>query len=561
MDKPQGASALKPTKSVYITFPINDLVRDDPRYRFHAAASSTLNNNVSPLFASANFASDIDYDSIRPALQLASLLIKTPCIQGYWLAATTLPPKETKYTDRPGSYQALWRRQRPVSQGQSRKMNKVLAGLAPYIQFKLDDLPTTTAGRCYRGERWVSGKVFPGGEIGNASTITLARWLYEDFLRAAQRNQDEPGATQHQDALFRAYFGIARVIVHELAHAVWHARWGSNKNVSMPFEDRTFSEDGFDWESTVFDGIVDPFGGHCYVKEWPAISMIEHYVRTRHEDVGIAASFDELTTAGVDKVWRIPECMIRGFFQQDFWNVTIPNMGAKAFQVPKLIGYRLVSSGRDVREHCACESCVLMRDFVERANARGNGRLTPGRSVKKLLAEQEEKSRRASHGNKNGTTTEAPRQPLDQPAQDNGGPSPDGTVPEVKCGRDGYRKFQYAMGDKDTRSIHSFAIGADFKSCLDGTVVASKHFRAVANMELEKFGLPEALVSPLRAPEDRMDEEEAVKAIFSDILPHMSIEQFKALTREEGLGVLRQRYGSDAIAWLLELGKRLGDRG
>lgn len=74
--------------------------------------------------------------------------------------------------------------------------------------------------------------------------------------------------------------------------------------------------------------------------EWLAVFTIEHYLRIKGHDIGVAASLEHLTATGVEKLWRVPECFIRGFFQKEFWELIVPTTGAAAFKLPKVIGYR-----------------------------------------------------------------------------------------------------------------------------------------------------------------------------------------------------------------------------
>ena len=52
-------------------------------------------------------------------------------------------------------------------------------------------------------------------------------------------------------------FSLAKIICHELAHAFRFARFDPSRISGVAFEHRYMTEDGFEWESSVFGGQLD----------------------------------------------------------------------------------------------------------------------------------------------------------------------------------------------------------------------------------------------------------------------------------------------------------------
>lgn len=474
-----------PGVPVYKTFPIDDLMSNDPRHQFRASAKVTLDNPVSAIINRRNMG-NMNFDTILPSLQLVTLLLETPCLMGYYSGICLSVPRTVKYYDKPGEYKAIFRKPEPLSAEDVAGIKKFFAALAPYIQFEHGELPDTTNGTTQGEGPPIPGGTFAIGSIGGRSRIRINTRIYKELLIAIMAYEHDPESSIAQESLFTNYFHLAHILGHEIAHAVRSARWGDPRVFSFPFENRAFSEDGFDWESTVFSGILapnlQPSKPEYGFKEWPCGSTIEHYLRKGATDIAITTSLQSLTSTQSCPLWRIAPCVLRAFFQKDFWASVVPKMGSAALRPPKLLGVRVAPVSIGKCFSCNCDSCFWMKEYALRAYDRGNGRIAEVGSRRDELVQLELARLEAERmvGGGGGSDRAEDQVRLASLAKR----TPEHTKPSESCVRhEGWRVWLGPKSPADKRDIHTFGVPLFFKSHSDGTLVTAKDFDCIEAFE------------------------------------------------------------------------------
>lgn len=444
----------------YFTYPLDELVREDPRYQFRSSASVTLDNAVHSCFAKCNIDANLDYNVMFPVFQVMTKELETPRSMGYFSANCVSVPRDVKYTDRAGTYLAVYRQPEPLSEETVAKTKDFLEALAPHLRFQHSEMDSL--GTCSpRGEQ-LPAKTLPVELIGRGSTICLSSDEYRILLDAASQYEKNPESRQNQDRLFSSYFGIAQILLHELAHAVAFARWGQREKFCMPFEDRVWCEDGFDFESTLFGGSIESSGESVWVTEWPSPALVESYLRTGPADIAVTAPLESIAAANHGNVWRMPPCFVRAFFQKEFWDRVVPLMGAAGLDTPKLLGYRRAPQGLGTCYSCDCESCFWLKEYVMRAHGRGNGPLDATGTRAEELNSREIKRRRNKRKHVRSRFKDAPHKAAEHlqklksdttvPKLEDGS---DHQTPSADCIRGVWSRWLGPRNADDTRNVDS----------------------------------------------------------------------------------------------------------
>ena len=85
---------------------------------------------------------------------------------------------------------------------------------------------------------------------GRGTDISISSARYDELCTAFTLREIAPH-------LYREVaFSTAVIVCHEFVHAVQNARSGGDQCPAPGFEERWVSEQGFDWESTVFGGHI-----------------------------------------------------------------------------------------------------------------------------------------------------------------------------------------------------------------------------------------------------------------------------------------------------------------
>ena len=246
-------------------------------------------------------------------------------------------PRYTKHCDHELDEWAFQEKGSKLSTRDMAMYNLALSTLADMVVFiasskthsKTEDL-TLHSGECGR-EHSICGQ---NTHLYHGSTILFSR--------------EEIDAHTHAEKcypLYRGDFGIkwrtfmtAKILLHELMHAMAHARLGNFNNI--PFGSNKAVQTGYEWENYVFGRVICPsnlkwsgFGDDesLMIKDWPAASITRRY-----QHLG----------------WLLP-VMHHWFdklFTTEFWEKTVPEQGVSALRAPRIRGYRVhVRRGRKLR--------------------------------------------------------------------------------------------------------------------------------------------------------------------------------------------------------------------
>ena len=123
-------------------YPIEKLLNKEERERFVPANRDAkqmwmnLDNPVHPIFAQDRFeyAPYVEYEVLKPALQLASLLIDTPCLLDYYYAVLLSKPRAIAPADGP-KYLSLFRKGSKLNAKEIARIRAALVELAPHVNF------------------------------------------------------------------------------------------------------------------------------------------------------------------------------------------------------------------------------------------------------------------------------------------------------------------------------------------------------------------------------------------------------------------------------------------
>ena len=496
---PSASSPVNGTKPppVWISYPIDELVSNDLRYQFRSASTITLDNAVNPTMARERWSgSGIDFDAILPALQLSAKLIDLPQSRRYYSANVLSLPRQVNYTDKAGTYMAIFRKPLPLSRADDAALAKFWQDFAPSLKFALADFPSSSAQAATARDKTspVRRDVFPVTSLGHGSTIKISRSMYHGLIEAVACYRTNPHSTYNQERLFTEYFGLAKILAHELAHAVAMGRWPDSRTLCMPFEDQLFCEDGFLWESCVFGGAtVNTHGPWAWFTDYPSGAIVEQYVRKRGIDVAVTGSLQTVLSADHANSWVILPCFIRALFQKSFWRQTLPRLGEEAaWRFPKLLGHRLAPTGLGTCEKCYCQSCFRMKEFFMRSYARGNKPIKKEGRYESALADLE-KARMAAEMHREGVQqwqvfsqnghARSARRTQFPAAGAAFIPTENDTsrhsIPPAACIHGTWAEWSGPKSAEDSRKLESFGVPSGFVSHTDGSVVVVESLNAV----------------------------------------------------------------------------------
>lgn len=304
-----------------------------------------LDNDINVLFAARNFYG-VRYEVLEPALRLASLLLETPCLMQYWYAAFFSLKHFPSSNDPSQTSKAIARKETALTAKEVAQVRLKFAGLAQHVRF----YGSPRLCRCGFAGATCSAEsrlnLALSGFEGNASDIIIDPTTYEEICEA----YDDIHAT---DKLREIYLGLAVTLCHEVSHAVHNARFSARDRIG--FEDQNFSEEGYDWENTVFGGIISHGGDSITMSDWPSRRKCEHYLRCVRGG-GMFLHALPAAEVEVDLEWRVPASYIRKVFSQAFWSKVSANPAdTEALKVPRLLAYRSIPSGP--HGCCDCVNC------------------------------------------------------------------------------------------------------------------------------------------------------------------------------------------------------------
>ena len=161
----------------YLTYPLDELVRDDPCYRFRVCTRVTLDNTVNLMFDKGNVDANLDYGAMLPIFQLMTKRIETQALMGYFSANCLSEPQDVKYADHKGTYRAIFRQPEPLREDQIAQIKQFFVALAPYLHFEQGGMPDqTTDGTCGMTNRAIqdSANAFGVRCCGAGSVIRIS---------------------------------------------------------------------------------------------------------------------------------------------------------------------------------------------------------------------------------------------------------------------------------------------------------------------------------------------------------------------------------------------------
>lgn len=330
-----------------------------------------LSNEIHAVFRRRNFKniSDIEYDALKHSLQFASLFLTTPELAGFPHAILVGAYKHIPHPD--DDYLDEWAFQEKGSKLSTRDMamyNLALTNLADMVEFIADDTNTVLHSGDCSPERHICSH---DTHLLHGSTIRFSR---EDV---------EAHTQQGRYGLYKGDFGIkwrtfeaAKIFLHELMHAMAHARLGWLDNI--PFESNKVVETGYEWDNHIFGGAICHSklrystlndNASLMIRDWPAASITRTYQR-----LGYCIDVREEPWS-IEMHWWLLPVMSEWFeklFTHEFWKKTVPEQGAGALKPPRVRGYRVkvAEDGSTSFFDSSCEDadscgCAIPAGYIE----------------------------------------------------------------------------------------------------------------------------------------------------------------------------------------------------
>ena len=460
---------------VFRRFPIDSLLPAEQSVELLPNTPlSTLENAIHPCFARERWqgltASELD--AITPALQLASLLIETPQLLDYWRAAFLSTPQDVSSQSGFGSNMAIFKRGSPLTRGELHAVQARFQVLANNIQLTRDPDPEESSD----GITWylrspTEAQARALGLQGCQSRIEMSASLINWVIECTGKLHVYPANTKFQLELATSWLAFANTIVHELAHCVQFARWGYKESRHMQFEQQDASEQGFDWENTVWGGELALRPGERTLRPWPRVSLAEHYLLSSSSG---AKTFVPLGKMPDDSCvyWQVPPRFIRSLFQQHFWDVTVPLKGSPALLVPKLLGVRRLRTGTRNPYTCACAACLEFYEHEYVVRSQGSTPPVPLEAVKDHVRKELQARRQAAGiGDEVSAALQEDHCSL---------------TSEVSCDRGGWKSWYGRFLLCETPDAKTLGVPTGFTSLSDGSLVADEHFDTVSKWQVRE---------------------------------------------------------------------------
>lgn len=238
-----------------------------------------LSKPIHRIFRRSNFdLQDHEYDLMRPGLQLASRLISPPTPISFWHTIMKRDVREIKYPLHPLGenvvHYEFFDSPATLTAPQVREVEAALIRIADITRFAVDEDDELSP--------WCMETCL--SEDGSlVSTIKIPRAAFREMQKAADKSTNN----NDEDYSIVTSFMLARTLVHELAHVVYHLYYGDDEFYYLPGQ--AVDEVGFTWEDQVFGGLVNykvfyrdnlvP-SYHAVIHPWPNAHMISKYLQT-----------------------------------------------------------------------------------------------------------------------------------------------------------------------------------------------------------------------------------------------------------------------------------------
>ena len=215
--------------------------------------ASTLTNPVHPLFARKNF---VDcpaevYDTLKPALRLASMILLHCATSAYWHTAAFGKREVCSLNALRGEHSIRIRKDVPWSEDNARRFESHLTNIANHVRFYFNGVSPDT--KIY-GMCWLPCEhkrfILPLDAVWvHYAKIHIAFDFYTTAVRLSKtKNPDS-------DMVLRFNFLLANTILHEIAHFLEYAY--NDSFTDEPYmNDNGYSEAGFAFEQKTFGGHI-----------------------------------------------------------------------------------------------------------------------------------------------------------------------------------------------------------------------------------------------------------------------------------------------------------------
>lgn len=303
-----------------------------------------LANPIHAIFRRSNFGnvSNDEYDAMATTLRLATRLLTTKEIAGFPHAILVA---RYGHWRGPGYHEEWWFQEKlpKLTDQDMAEYEAALSTFADMVTFTA--VTSENAGCGYCNMNWHL-RAPRASRLQAGSTIRFSRddvtWTMDN------RGTSSELASQKHSLI------TAKLLCHELMHAMVHARLGNltNKPFDMPFGRQTVVETGYEWEDYVFGGLLAgqrPDGTpntapqdfenlNILHSEWPNATVTRQYVANNYPIV----IWQEPPSIQVH--WLIDPAKshswIPSLFTTHFWENEVPTKGAGAVKAPKIRGFR-----------------------------------------------------------------------------------------------------------------------------------------------------------------------------------------------------------------------------
>lgn len=322
-----------------------------------------LNTDVHPLFTADKFP-DIDYEVLLPAVRLASRLVSTDCLLGFWHATICNDAPLRMYPEGTLNeglfYYPKLRVDDEMTASEIGDVKLALLDLASFLRFHCRDISSLGVTIASTSEP-STPTIVPEGECcGVTSEVHYNDKCYQRLYDIHQNAKQEGRSLDYAELTL--HFGFAVTLVHELAHVFDMA--GCASCPVGPVAENKVSESDYDWTTSVFGGITHvKLDGIVTLDDWPSPRMVYHFLRN-----GFPIGLVQEPTERVSVIWQVSSESVKQLFRQSFWEDEVPKRGRDALRIRRQIGYRFATLA------CSCKSCVnkawnhdlLPEEMVER---------------------------------------------------------------------------------------------------------------------------------------------------------------------------------------------------
>lgn len=332
-------------------------------------AGDALEGSIHPIFAPENFRGKVCYEAMIPSLTLASKILKSDAMVHY--VTTMIDGDLLDYDHNPISVEDFridpdltdgesttrpWHADYAFVTPSSKQVGLESRARAAYVLQNLSKLITfeviraedndkrmrpnsrNPEGMCFSDYAPMPKDRLSQFKYGVLSSILLFPDSgYEELLALLTEEEEGTDEIWHKHLLLTARFSLARIILHELAHAIQGARFGMMRGFEVFFGNVPINEAGYTLEGLLFGGRVSV--GHIgegnlrpwvSLHPWPSLHLLTTYILRQFR----IASLGGIPKQEPQK--RILTSYIKSLFTDSFWE-TIYEGGMTALH-PESVG-------------------------------------------------------------------------------------------------------------------------------------------------------------------------------------------------------------------------------